>query len=63
MGKIYPAVCTLMAMAHKIDMIVQLGRIKFKIGPEFAILITPKTANKDTLVARSRAKAYRKAWA
>jgi len=52
-----------MAMAHKIDMIVQLGRIKFKIGPEFAILITPKTANKDTLVARSRAKAYRKAWA
>lgn len=52
-----------MAIAHKRDMIVQVGRVKFRIGPEFDILITPKTANKDTFVARSRAKAYRKALA
>jgi hypothetical protein len=52
-----------MAMAHKTDMIVQVGRVRFWIGPEFAILIAPKTANKDTSVARKRAKAYRKALA
>jgi hypothetical protein len=50
-----------MAMAHKRDAIVQVGRVKFRIGPEFAILITPKTANKDTSSEMNRDKAYRRA--